>query len=384
MKILIIEGASAADGQAKHVHDLAIALSERGHEVAVSSGNTKYHRALRAAKVEVLSVSLKHALDIRGIVSLHRTIRQSGYDVIHTHGHSAGVAGRLAAGFAGCKKIVHTLHAASDLVSGSTISRQIASRAYFIIDRWLSRITATIIVPSDDLRRQAIQYGISNDKFVTIHLGIDLTKYKSLGDKSQARSRLAVPTGCKVVGTTGFSTKPRDVADLVQAAALVNKRFDDVFFVLVGDREDMNDIRRLAKNFGIAHKIVFANCSDNIPGALHGLDVFAISSIPELHSLTILEAMAVGLPVVAPVSASISEAISDGFTGHMLQHANPEAIANAICRIFEEDRAEAMGAAGRERVKSFFGLDRMVEQIEKVYIRQLEHKSSTVTAKVCR
>lgn len=385
MKILQIDGAPAFGGQARYVYDLAVGLRDRGHDVAVSCNHEKLYKNLRAAEIPIIRAEYRRYPDIPTIVNLARTIKQMGFDVVHTNGVRAGVTGRIAARLAGCKKIVHTVHTMStDLVHGPGIFRKPVECVYKWSDRRLAGWSDTIIAVSSDLRRMTVNEGIPNYRVTTIHSGVDLKRYEEPVSKSHARNRLMIPTGCRIVGTVARFTRQKNLGDLVRAAAIVHKQLDDVTFVLIGDGEEMPEVKRLAQDIGIAHKVIFTGFRSDIPEILPAFDIFAMSSLWEGHPLAALEAMAAGLPVVAPDVAGVGETIIDGFTGHIVPIHDPEAIASSICGIFTDERAEAMGRAGRERVTALFGLDRMIEQVEKVYLGQQEYKPSAVAAEAWR
>ncbi|MEN6370857.1 MAG: glycosyltransferase family 4 protein [Armatimonadota bacterium] len=385
MKILQIDGTPAFGGQARYVYDLAVGMRKRGHEVAVSCNHEKLYRSLTAAEIPIIRAEYHRYPDVPAIINLAKAIKQNGFDVVHTNGVRAGITGRIAAKFAGCKKIVHTVHSMpTDLIHRYSAVRKPIEYVCKWSDRQLADWTDTIIAVSSDLRRMTIDEGVPDYRVTTIHSGVDLTKYEKPVGKSHARNRLMVPTGCRIVGTVARFTKQKNLGDLVRAAAILHKQLDDIVFVLVGDGEELPEVKRLAQDLGIAHKVIFTGFRSDIPEILPAFDVFAMSSLCEGHPLAMLEAMAAGLPVVAPDVAGIRETMIDGFTGCIVPVRDPAAIASSVFNIFKGKRAEAMGKAGMERVTALFGLDRMIEQVEKVYLRQQEYKPSAVAAGVLR
>ncbi|MEN6519708.1 MAG: glycosyltransferase family 4 protein [Armatimonadota bacterium] len=385
MKILQIDGAPAFGGQARYVYDLAVGMREKGHEVAVSCNHEKLYKNLMAAEIPIIHAEYHRYPDIPTIINLAKAIKQNGFDVVHTNGVRAGVTGRIAARLAGCRKIVHTVHSMStDLIHGYSAVRKPVEYVYKWSDKQLANWTDTIITVSSDLRRMTIDEGVPDYRVTTIHSGVDLTKYEKPVSKCHARNKLMIPTGCRVVGTAARFTKQKNLGDLVRAATILHKQLDDVVFVLIGDGEELPEVKRLAQDLGIAHKVIFTGFRSDIPEILPAFDVFAMSSLWEGHPLAALEAMAAGLPVVAPDVSGISETIIDGFTGCIVPVHDPAAIASSIYSIFKEERVEAMGRAGKERVTALFGLDRMIEQVEKVYLGQQDYKPSAVAAGVWR
>jgi len=381
MKVLLIDGASPLRGQAGHLSGLAKGLRNRGHIVAVSCNHERPDKALAASQVPVFQTGWGRQPDVLAICGLARRIKDEAFDVVHTHGTRAGLIGRTAARLAGCPKVIHTMHAlSSDLVRATGLRGRAARLAYTCADKWLARWTTTIIADSEDVRRQAIRQGIPKSKVVTIHPGVDLSCYQRPGDRCLARRRLGIPTGCKVVGTISHFTRRDNPADLLQAASILSKRFDDLLFVLVGDGKEMPSLRRLAKDLGVSHRVLFPGCRGDAPEIIRAFDVFALPSLSEGCPLSLLEAMAAGLPVVAPDIAGVRETVEDGAAGHIVPPSDPASLAAGIRRIFEEEREHEMGTAGRERAMRLFGLDRMVEHIEKVYLGRMEPDPTGVPA----
>ncbi len=325
----------------------------------------------------MLPMKLRSAFDVKSIINLSRVIRKGSFDVIHTHGCEAGIGGRIAARMAGVGKVVHTMHSACLQSSGpgGILHRYIDSR--------LSHWTDMIIAGSGQHRRLLIKSGVPTAKVSAIRPGVDLNNIYSDITRSQARKMLTVPTGSRVIGTISGIGKQDKLDDLVQASAMLSRIMPDLFLVIVGEGEDSYRLRSLARGLGISHRILFSNCYHNPHDVLSAFDLFIMASLSDERQQTILEAMAAGLPVIAADIPGTNEIIVDGFTGYIVP-SNPKAIAEAAVRAFEYDRIRTMGMAGRQRVESLFGLDRMAEQIERIYMGRPEPKTSRVTAGAMR
>lgn len=384
MKILLIDGAPHFGGQARHVYDLALGLRDRGHEVAASCNHEKLYAALESAEIPVVRARYRRAPDVPTILTLHRAITSMGIDVVHTHGVRAGVTGRLAAKLAGCRRIVHTVHTMSDdLVQSRGPLGAVSRIAYAHADHLMARWTDIVIAISNDIRHRTIAEGVPRDKVITVYSGIDLSRCDKL-DKVTARKKLGIPNGCRVVGTAARLNKQKNLGDLLRAGRTVMKQFSDVVLAIIGDGEEMPALRRLAQDLGIGHKVLFIGYRSDVPEVLPAFDVFAMSSLWEGCPLGALEAMAAGLPVVAPDIPGISETVVDQVTGCIVPKQDPDALADGICRILSSGQSAEMGAAARESAASHFGLDKMVEQVERTYIGRRYSSRSRVVAPASR
>ena len=113
-----------------------------------------------------------------------------------------------------------------------------------------------------------------------------------------------------------------------------------------------------------------------IAKVLPGFNVFALSSIYEGHPLSVLEAMAAGLPVVATDVTGIAETVVSGETGYIVPVGDSEALANALLNVLADDsKAISMGIAGRSRVVSLFSLDKMLREIEMIYLEMDQYRT---------
>lgn len=380
MKILLVEGESTSDGQARHVCDLALGLHNRGHAAVVACRQPGLYKALAAAEIPVIRMEFQHVLDVSTILRLVRMIRQECFDVVHTHGVHAGVTGRIAAHLAHCPRIVHTVHCIPSSATKKQGPMSVITRtACKLLDRWLASLTHTIVASSHDLHRMMLIQGIVESKVVTIHPGIDPSPYRVSADAHQARNKLCIPNGCRVVGVITHLARHKNLGDFISAASIANRQMD-MLFVIVGEGEEEDRLKRLAKDMGAAHTVLFSNYHGDAASILPAFDVFALSSLWEDPPLTVLQAMAAGLPVVAPDISGIRETVVDGVTGCIVPIADPQSLADRICSVFQEGSADRMGAAGRQRVMELFSLDRMIELVEKVYLSSGERQSSRVPA----
>lgn len=373
MKVLLIEGAPAFGGQARNVYNLAVGLRARGHDVAVTCHQEQLYSALKAIGVATNRVRFTYGLDWHAIAELRSSIVSKAFDIVHTHGLRAGTTGRIAARLAGCDKIVHTAYALSNLRNWQSQPQNSTTRvALRCTEGLFARWTDTIIAVSEDTRLQCIDRGVPAEKVVTIHPGIDLSQFEKPHDKSRARNKLMIPIGCQVVGTVGCLTGRKNLIDFVRGAKIASKKLENALFVMIGSGPEMVKIKSLANELGIPHKIILSGFRSDIPEVLSALDVFVGCSLQEGYYLAVLEAMAAGLPVIVNDIAGMREAVLDGFTGHVVPPSDPESLAAAIEKILTVENAAEMGAAGKSRANALYSLDRMVDQVEKVY--KLRHR----------
>jgi glycosyltransferase involved in cell wall biosynthesis len=136
----------------------------------------------------------------------------------------------------------------------------------------------------------------------------------------------------------------------------------------LGDGPDHTRIRGMAQELGIGHRVFFPGYINGTAKILPGFDVFALSSLWEGHPLSVLEAMAAGLPIVATRVNGITETVLHGETGYVVPVGDPGSMAERLLEfITDSNLASRMGEAGRQRVLEQFSLERMLNFTESVY-----------------
>ena len=307
-----------------------------------------------------------HLLQPTGRIGLIRQMvrqfRTGRFDVVHTHNTYPHLYASLAARLAGVPVVVNTRH-------GQRAGHGWKSRAQF---RWASHLVDRIIAVSDDAARLCVQPdGVPARKVIRIWNGIDLRDFSFTG-----------PAAAPIAISVARLSAEKDFPTLLRAVALAIREVPDLQLKLVGDGAERAKLEGLTRELGITSCVEFLGERTDVPNLLAQAGFFVSSSLTEGISLTLLEAMAVGLPVVATAVGGNSEIVADGVTGQLVPHANPEALARAIvtmCRT--EDRWAALGQAGRDRVSEHFEVHRMVSDYERLYRELLEQKQRPRSAR---
>jgi glycosyltransferase involved in cell wall biosynthesis len=144
----------------------------------------------------------------------------------------------------------------------------------------------------------------------------------------------------------------------------------DVDLLLVGDGDLRGPLGRLAEDLGVADRVRFLGVRSDVPEVLGAVDIFALTSICEAASLTLLEAMASALPVVATAVGGTPEIVRDGLDGMLVPRGDAHAAASAFLRLLGDPAAaSAMGASARERVRARYQLARTIETYMDLYRR---------------
>jgi glycosyltransferase involved in cell wall biosynthesis len=280
------------------------------------------------------------------VLRLARLFARLGIDVVHTHDDRPNVHGAPAAWLAGAA-CIHTRHSQGTRLS----SRQI------LLVRAISALNDRFVCISRDSARHARRQGITRRRLVCLHNGIDIQRFAFAG---------ADPAGPAVI--VARLAPEKDLATLLGAAALVAARLPDFRLEVAGDGPCRAELETLAAALGLGEHVRFLGPVRDVPALLGRARLFVLSSLTEGVSLTLLEAMARGLPVLATRVGGNVEVVAEGQTGLLVPPADPGSLAEALAGLWTDpQRCARMGEAGRRRVEQLFDVRRMVAAYESLY-----------------
>jgi glycosyltransferase involved in cell wall biosynthesis len=234
----------------------------------------------------------------------------------------------------------------------------------------LARLATGAFAVSADLRTHLLAEGFPPRAMGVIHNGIDIGPLPSTADRQAVRRDLGVGDDTLVVGTIARLDPVKHLEALLGASAHARTTGSrPVAVVVIGDGPERGALEQQAAALGIAEHVRFLGRRDDARRWLAGMDVYVNSSVSEGISLTILEAMAAGLPVVATRVGGTPE-IVDETSGVLVPARDVPALAGALVALgADAARRGALGAAARARVESAFTLDRMVAAYRRIYER---------------
>jgi sugar transferase (PEP-CTERM/EpsH1 system associated) len=295
---------------------------------------------------------------------LSKLLRRTHTDVVHCHNMGPLIYGALAAKIARCSGVVYTAHG----MKTSAEAKPVLFDRMGLIDDF--------VTVSEDARRIAIDVaGAKRDRVETVINGVDVDALAgaaaaSTTVRAQRRAQIGVPDDAVVFGIVARLSAAKDHANLFLAFASVAAGYDKARLVLVGDGELRDDLTARAGDLGLSDRIVFLGSRHDVPELLGALDVFVLSSYTEGLAVTLLEAMAAGLPVVATDVGGNGEVVENGQTGLIVPPRDPDALSRAMRWMIEHgDEAGGMGKRGRWRVEERFSIGAMVRSYCERYDR---------------
>lgn len=302
----------------------------------------------------------------RAICYLARIISHERIDLVHTHGVRAGIIGQAAALLARCRKVVATIHNMHNTtLPFSTVLRTLQASLMRMA------VSHTITV-SEALKRELETYiWLPQEKTTVIYNGIDTDLF--LPDAGMLRTSIGIPEDVPVIGTVARLEPTKGIKYLLEAAHHIDKKYDTVYFLIVGDGPDQDSLQQQARILGIEERVIFYGFCHDIPSLLPVFDIAVIPSLREGMSIFCLEALASGRPVVASEVGGLPEIIRSGKTGLLVPPGDPEALAEALVFLLKNrEMATSLGSKGKEMVVQYFTCSRMIERTKEIYTKVLQ------------
>jgi glycosyltransferase involved in cell wall biosynthesis/uncharacterized membrane protein len=294
--------------------------------------------------------------DMLALVELVRLCRRIRPDVVHAHSSKAGILGRLAGVVARVPIRLFTVHGWS-----FAAYRGATGRLFLWAERSMRPLTTAVVCVSHASREQGIAArACTAGRTVVVHNAVDTTSFPP------ARRTEGPP---RIVSVARFAF-PKDFAALAGALALVSADYRATF---VGEGPALSEIATVVEMQGLGAKVELLGARGDVRELLASSDIFVLSSHSEGHPVSLLEAMAAGLPVVATDVGGVAESVVHGQTGLLVPAGNVTALASALERLAEDEQLRRrLGAAGRVRARELFDLSRFRNSHLELYQRELE------------
>ncbi len=315
---------------------------------------------LHADGIEVVSLHRQPGFHPSVGVRIAELASERGLNVLHCHQYSSFIYGRIAALRHPPLRIVYTEH--------GRLSDAPPSAKRRLVNPILSLFPGSIVAVSRDLRDYLVESGFPRRRVGVLFNGIQPGRPADATARGLVRQSLGLDTTKFTVGTVARLNPVKDLGLLLEAFGSLFRCHPEVALVIVGDGPDRRTLERNAQDLGCAAGVHFIGHRDDARQLLPALDVYVNCSITEGMSVTILEAMAAGLPVVATRVGGNPELVEDGVTGVLVPERSAAGLADGLRRLLASPRErEGMGAAGRARLVAEFSLDRMVRQYFDAY-----------------
>jgi len=295
--------------------------------------------------------------------------------IVHTHMAKAGSVARTAAaiynlttGRDAPARVVHTYH--GHVLEGYFSPSR--TRLFIAIERLLARVSDRIVAISPQICAELTdEYHIGRrDQFRVIPLGFDLSALAAIdeGARQRARATLGLAALAHVVTTVGRLTAIKQHELFLETARRVADTDRDAVFLVAGDGELRSDLERRALALGIADRVRFLGWRRDLDVIYGATDVFLLTSRNEGTPVALIESLAAAVPGVSTDVGGVGDVIEDECAGLRAPFGDAEALAARVIELLSNpDRRRAMGGHGREMVLRRYGVDRLVDDVERLY-----------------
>src|SRR4051794_13786442 len=363
-RLLILITLAEAGGAQTSVATLLPGLTAEFDVTVAAHGSGPLRDAADAAGVPFVQLEhMRRAIspwqDTLALVELVRLCRRVPPDIVHAHSSKAGALGRLAAALARVPVRIFTVHGWSFAAYGG-----LPGRLYLWVERRLRRLTTAVVCVAEASRDIGVDAGACRAECtLVIHNAVDVAAFAR---PDQLR-------GIPHVVSIGRFAFPKDFATLVEALAATRADYRAAF---VGEGPLLPEIAATIRQRRLTERIDLLGNRGDVPGVLASADVFVLSSRSEGFPVSILEAMAAGLPVVATDVGGVAESVVDGETGLLVPPGDPAGLAAALDRLLTDGALRLrLGAAGRERARRHFDLAGFRRAHVELYLRELERRA---------
>lgn len=359
--MLIVITLAEVGGAQSYVTSLLPALAERFDVTVAAHGEGPVRETALALRLRYVPLRhLRRAIspwrDTLALAELVRLIRRVRPDVVHTSSSKAGVLGRIAAWLAGVPIRIFTVHGWAFAASGDG-----TAHLYRWADRLVSPLTTATICVSELERASGLAARTCRaERTIVIPNAVDV--------RGAPQTRPVRPRPLLVA--VGRLRPPKDFETLLRALALLPTDAFDA--AIVGEGPQRRELEGLLARLGLEGRVRLEGERRDVPAVLAGADVFVLSSRSEGLPVSVLEAMAAGLPVVASAVGGVAELVVDGETGILVRPADAEALAGALGTLVGDPVLRGrLGAAGRARAEAMFDLDACRRAHVDLYVREL-------------
>ncbi len=303
--------------------------------------------------IEMTSIrSLNFFKIVFGILKVYWFLSKNKIDLVHANGSRCAIYAGIASKFARIPMVWHV---------------RVMSRDKWL-DPFLARCATKIIVNSKSVKRRFYKVPAALGKATVIYNGFDFSQINPKYVTQDLRKELNLSKATPVIGMTGRMDMYKDHKTFLGAAKIVLSHYPNAQFLLAGSGEKAESLKNYAQEIKIEHAVHFLGNRDDILNVYSAIDIFVLSTRSEGFGRVLVEALAMGKPVVASRVGGVSEVIHDGFSGLLVDKSSAESLAEAISRYIQNpELAIKLAGWGKKEVQKNFSMESHLQEIEQLY-----------------
>jgi glycosyltransferase involved in cell wall biosynthesis len=366
--LYIIDTLEKVGGTERHLLYLVKNLDRERFNCLVCTLNDKEGSTVKEMREHNINVKIIPVKRIYGfnalkqVFKLVKIIKENKIDIIQTFHFKSDVYGGLVAIF--LRKPI--------FISSRRDVGYLKTKPKLLVSYLLNKFFDRFIAVSDSVKESISKNeGVAHSKIITIYNGVDLGHFyiNNKFQREEIRKKLNIDSDALVIGTVVNFRTDKGYDIFFRSIAQVMRFRKDALVLVVRDGPLYGYFKDFVRDIGISSKIIFTGYRKDIPKILSSMDIFCISSKSEGFSNVVLEAFACGKPIIATKVGGNKEAVVEQETGILVPPDDSGKMAAAILKLCEDAALrEKMGLAGRKRIESVFTLERMIKQMEELYL----------------
>lgn len=350
-------------GGERHVIDLVEGLDKSVfHPVVLSFTDGEMIKHLNRAGIESHVIYTEKAFDRSVWPKVSEWAKAQNFDLIHAHGTRA-CSNSYKTAQALKLPILYTVHGWSFHPGQNFVIKNL--RQYF--ESFLVKhVDKTILVSEENQRVGQNLLGLKNS--LVVKNGVDLKRFDPSNTDQGLRIELGIPADVVLIGFIARITLQKDPLTLIKAFGILSKQHPNARLLVVGGGDLEPAVRELVKELNLQSVVFLEAFRTDVPRVLKAMDVFCLPSLWEGLPIGVLEAMAMGKPVVATPVGGTPELVEEGVNGYLVPEKNPIELAKKLSLLVNDaQKRTAFGLASRNKIEKDYTVARTVEEVSKVY-----------------
>jgi glycosyltransferase involved in cell wall biosynthesis len=328
LRVLMVDSEDTWRGGEAQLRLLMMGLVEQGVQVELAAPpGSEIERRTRDLGVSFHAVSIGGGMDVVSVWRLRSVIARQRFDVVHAHAsHAHSVT------FMACRAM-----------SENTRPFQVVSRrvdfavATNRLSRWKYRYGADLYLAiSNGVRDVLVECGVPAEKIRLVPSGIDLSKFGHVRDNAYVKREFGIDETTPVVGNIAALAPHKSQVDLIRAARIVSNRYPRAKFLIVGEGDLRRRLERSIRDLRLEGTVILTGFREDPLEIMSTFTCFVLSSYLEGLGTSVMDAQAMGVPVVATRTGGVPDIVEDRETGLLVPPRDPDALAGAILRLLDD------------------------------------------------
>lgn len=331
-----------------------------------------HERAQKLGVESFYTIDESFKFDIGAMRRMLKLCRDKQIDIFHAHCYKSDLYGLILSRFHKMK-LVTTAHGPLASFKFFWASKNWRVRyLYDQLDLRLLKYYDLVLMVSDTMRDIISRYQVDPRRMMWIRNAIDSKFFRRSGSPdAEFRAQLGIPATATVVGAVGRLNGEKDYPNLLRAAQLLVAKRPDLYFVIAGKGELETELKETAQQLGVADRVIFMGHFHDVRKVFELMDLYVLSSTREGLPNTVLEAMAMEVPIVSTDVDGVKEAVSDQREAFLVPPQDSPALAAGIERMLDDtELRQRLARQARQKVEAEFSFAHRTRTIENLY-RQL-------------